>query len=128
MQDLVRIGVADAAEDMWIGQGALQGVVADGQAARELVERRRHYVHSARIESCEPRLALGHVQGRALLRSGFGQGQAAVVEKECRESPAAIGLLRPIEPVQPPGDHQVQHQPDVVIESDGDALAHAPER
>ena len=26
-------------------------------------------------------------------------------------------------PVQPPGDHQVQHQPQIIVEADGDALA-----
>ena len=30
-------------------------------------------------------------------------------------------------PVQPPRDHQVQYQPEIVLQADGDALAHTPQ-
>ena len=128
MQDLVRIRVADPAEHVRIGQSALQRMIPDGQAAREFFERCGHDIDSAGIECGQPRLARSHMQRRALLRSGLGQREAAVVEQERGQGAAAVGLLGFLAPVQASGDHQVQHQPDVVIEADRDAFADAPER
>ena len=126
MQDLVGICIADPAEDMGIGQSAFQRVVADGQAARELIESCGHHVHAAGIERGQSSLALRHVQRGALLRSCLGQREAAVVEQERGESATAIGLLGLLEPVQSPRDHQVQDQPHVIIKPDRNALTDAP--
>ena len=59
------------------------------------------------------------------LRARFGQHQRAVGKIEGRE------ILPPTEfrshrtPVQPAGDHQVQHHPEAVVEAESDALANA---
>ena len=40
-------------------------------------------------------------------------------------SPGQLCSWRP--PVQPPGNHQVKHQPEIAFDTDGDALADAPQ-
>src|SRR6185369_14756674 len=99
MQDLIRIRVADPAEDMRIGQSALQSMVPDREAASELSKRRRHDIHASRIQCGQSRFALGHMQGRTLLRTSLSKGEAAVVEQECCEGAAAVGLLRSLAPM-----------------------------
>ena len=65
------------------------------------------------------------VQRGAALASGFGEHQRAVGKIERGEVVAAAELRARGPPVQAPGDHQVKHEPEVVVEADGDALADA---
>ena len=86
MQDLVRVRVADAAEEVRIGQRALERVVLAPQ-------RRGEVSHAAASATSRPpgssaasaALALHDVQRRALLRARLGQQQRAVREIERRE-------------------------------------------
>ena len=82
MQDLVRVRVADPAEQAGIGQGALQRSVLQSQPRGELVAGGREHLDSARIVFLERGLAVYEVERRALLRTGLGQGQRAAGEVE----------------------------------------------
>ena len=127
LQDLVGIGIADAAEQLGVAQGALQGVVFRGQAPSEGVGLAGHDLEAARVEGAERRRALDDVQAGPALGAGLAQGQAAVREVEGGQIPAPrqVGARRL--PVQAAGDHQVENQPQLVLQADGDALADAPQ-
>ena len=77
--------------------------------------------------SSAARLAGHQVQRGALLRSSFGQREGAGIEIESGKRPAAIRDLPAVAPVQTAGNHQVQDQPEVVVESNGDAFADSPQ-
>jgi hypothetical protein len=62
VQDLVGVGVADAAEERGIGKGALHGVIFAGQHLAKPVERRVQDFQSAAIEGGQSRLTLHHVE------------------------------------------------------------------
>ena len=68
-------------------------------------------------------LAFDQMQGGAALGPGFGQGQAAAGEIEGGEGLFAgqLGTRRP--PMQAPGDHQVQDEPELALQADGNAFA-----
>ena len=57
----------------------------------------------------------------------LGKHERAVGKIECRKNVAARGLRSGLPPMQPAGDHQVQHEPKIAVEADGDALADAPQ-
>jgi hypothetical protein len=63
------------------------------------------------------------MQRCAALRAGFGKHERTVGKIEgCQTLPAR--QFRPWRPpVQPASNHQVQHQPEVAIHTDGDSLA-----
>jgi len=127
MQDLVRVGVADAAQDAGIGQRALERVILAGQRA---VERGRvgvEHLEPARIVLGEARLAADEIERRAPLRTGLGQDERARREIERGQADLAAELGARGLPVEPPGDHQVQHQEQIALEADHDALAEARE-
>ena len=75
---------------------------------------------------CRSFFAADDVQRRAPLRSGFGEDQGAIGKVEsCKGLTASqLGIRRA--PVQPAGNHQVKYQPEIVLHSNGDALADAP--
>ena len=82
MQDLVRIGVADAAEQVRVGQRALDRVVLAGERIVELLERCLERLDAAGIERGKRRLTAHHLHRRALLRAGFREQQGAAREFE----------------------------------------------
>src|SRR4029078_10129921 len=101
--DLVRIGVADAGEEMRIGERALDRMVLAPQARGDLGHLDVEDLDAARIQSFERR---EEVQRSAALGAGFGEGEHAGLELEERER---IGwLLAGLTPAQAPGDHEVE--------------------
>ena len=62
-------------------------------------------------------------QGRAVLRAGLGQDQAAVREVEGRQRALARELRAGAFPVEAAGDHEMEDQPEIVVEPDRDPLA-----
>ena len=57
MEDLVRVGVADAAEDVRIGQRSLQRVALAGEGGSKLFERNVERLDAARIVRADGLLA-----------------------------------------------------------------------
>ena len=128
MEDLVGVGVADAAEEMRVGQGPLERVVLATEHRSELLERRREHLEPAGVQRLQGVLAAEQEQRRPPLRAGLGEQQACPSEKS---KAASAFFARELDarrlPVQSAGDHQVQHQPQVVVEPQRDAFADAPE-
>ena len=127
MQDLVRVGVADAAERARIGERALEGVILRHVSrARNSSKRRIEHFEAAGIVPGELlRLRKHESEARRLVPASVSV--KVPVSKTKEASAARFAALRPGgEPMQPPGDHQVQHQPVIALEPERDALAHAP--
>jgi hypothetical protein len=98
MEDLVGVRVADAAEEMRIGQRALDGVILARQCLAGLIDLHR----------------------RALLRARFGEEQRAMRELESRQDHPRgdAGLLPGRAPAQPPPTLDFgQDDPELVEES-----------
>src|SRR5262249_4503203 len=55
----------------------------------------------------------------------FSQRERAMIEVEGSERSPAVWDYAFLAPVQPPGDHQMQDQPEVIVKSDGDSLPNA---
>ena len=67
------------------------------------------------------------VEGGTAFGAGFGEDERAVGEVECGEVVAAAEFGSEGAPVEAAGDHEVQDEPEAVVEFDGDALADAVE-
>src|SRR5450432_2460586 len=64
------------------------------------------------------------MQRRPFPCTGFRQGERAGIEAEGCECASAIGGLSLLAPVQAAGDHQMEDEPAIVVEAEGDTLAH----
>ena len=92
MENLVGIGVADAAEQMRIRERPLEGVVLRSQNGFKLLERRRQRFEPARILQAESFLSAKHVQRSPALGAGFREHQAPFREIERRQRNLAAEL------------------------------------
>jgi hypothetical protein len=123
VQDLVRVGVADAAQDVRIGQGALQRVALRRERSLERSEVRLQHLQAAGIEGRQRRFSRDEVERGPLLAAGFGEQQRAGWEIEGGQAdlPGHLGATRL--PLKTARDHQVQHCEPFPLEADHDALA-----
>ena len=127
MQDLVRVGVADAAEEARIGERTFERVVSRAELLGECSEIDLERLEAARVELGQSGRAPQQVQRGAFFRPCFGERECACREVEGQQ-PAAAGELgaRGL-PMRAARDHQVQDGPEVVFEAEGDAFADTPE-
>ena len=72
-------------------------------------------------------LAGEEMEGGTAFGAGFGEDEGAVGEVEGGEVVAAAEFRAEGAPVETAGDHEVQDEPEAVVELDGDALADAVE-
>ena len=125
VQDLVRVRVADAAEEPRVGERALERVVL----ARERARRTASSVASSDLEPAAVELrervrAAHDVERRALLRARLGEDQRARREVERGERRPCPGRrARRRIPAQAAGDHEVDDEEEIVLEAEHDALA-----
>ena len=127
MQDLVGVRVADAAQQLRIGQRALERVVALREPLRERRKVEWRDLESAAIVLGERRFAVDDVERRAALAARLGQRQRSRCKLErCEHRPSRTFRTRLV-PVQPAGDHEVQDQPEIACEADRDTLAEPPQ-
>ena len=80
MQDFVRVSVAEAAEQMRIGQSTFQRAVLSCERTREFVQRAIQNIQTAWIMGAQGDFALQEMQRRPFLGSRFGQEQRTVRE------------------------------------------------
>src|SRR5579859_5776012 len=88
---------------------------------------RAEHFEAARVELAQSRFTLHYVKRGAALRSCFGQGKTTRREIERSQRTLRLQLDAWVAPVQTSGNHQVQHQPKVTLQADGDALSEAPQ-
>src|SRR5215475_12324140 len=128
MENLVGVRVADAAEDTWIGQGALEGVVFPSQGDTERRQICVQDLEASGVVVAETGLTADQMQRRAALRARFGQNERSRREVEGGEADLARHLVPRFSPVEPAGDHEVQDEEEIALQTDDDALAQATER
>jgi hypothetical protein len=127
MQNFIRVGVADAAQQSWISECSLERVIFSSEHAAKRIEIGREDVDSSRIESTQALLAADHVQRGSPFRARLGQNQRTVGKIERRQtlSTGEHGVGRA--PVQPTGNHQMQYQPEIIFQANRDPFADAPQ-
>src|SRR5215469_4145554 len=128
VEDFVGVGIADAAEQVLIGESALEGAVLGGQRRAEGFEIGGEWVEAARVERAQACFSANHMERGATLGAGFGEDEGAVGKIEGGEVAAAGEFGMGWFPVQAAGDHEVKNQPEIVVETNGDALADPAER
>jgi photosystem II stability/assembly factor-like uncharacterized protein len=122
VQDLVGVGVSDAAEDVRIGERALQRVVVGGQTGAECVEIRAQHFEPAAIVLGERGCAAHDVNRGLPLRSGLRQQERSPCEVERREPDFARDRGPTLPPPESSGDHQMDDHEQLVVERDDDAF------
>lgn len=125
VEDLVGVGITDAAEEMRIGERALDGVPFAREERPKFVERCIEHVDSAWIERVEIRFTSHEMDRRASFRSRLGEQKRAVAEVERGKAKPGRNLRARREPLQPAGDHQMNDDEEIAVERDDDALADA---
>ena len=125
VQDLVGVRVPDPGEEPGVGERALERVALARQRRAEGGEIGVERLEPAAIERGERGGAADEVERRAPLRARLGEHERALREVE-RGEPDAAGELRVrLAPVEPARDHEVDHEEEVALEREDDALAHA---
>ncbi len=127
MEDLIGVGVADAAEDARVGEGSLEGAVFCSECGAEAFEVGSEDVDAAGVYGLHVFFVVKEVEGGAALGTGFGENEGAVGKIEGGEIVTAAEFGSEGAPVKASGDHQVKNEPETVVEFDGDALADAEE-
>src|SRR5688572_7609744 len=123
MKNLVGVRVSYSAEKTGIRERTLERVVLAPESRFELVSPDLQRLGAASVELGERILALYQRDGCAPLGAGLRQNQRTVVKVERSESEPAGKLRAGSKPAQAAGDHEVNHDPEIAIESDRDALS-----
>ena len=131
-KDFVGVGVADAAEDVGVGEGAFESVIGGEKCGGELLGSGAEDFKAARIEGSKAVFPEDDVQRCAFLRAGFGPEKGTIGKVEGSKTAGrgnfdAAGLWAQWMPVKAAGDHEMEDQPEVVFETDADAFAEAAE-
>ena len=125
VQNLVGIGVADAADHARVGESALESAILGAESSTKGVEIAVEDFDATGVDGMEAVFAGENMERSAAFGAAFGEHQRAAQEVKGGESIAAgkPGIWRT--PMQTTGDHQVENEPEVLIDADGDALANA---
>src|SRR5918994_5424383 len=99
MQDLIRVRIADAAEQVGIRQRALQRMVLPRERFSKLGKRCGHHVETAGIALREGIATRDDVERCLPLRASLGEDQRGMLEVD-REQPYLARNARP--PLLPP--------------------------
>jgi len=122
VQDLVRVGISDATEELGVGERALERVPIRFQSRGKVFEPGLEDLEPARsmaASAASPRPDGSRHAACPRLR----EQQRCVVELEHGERYAPRGFRATCQPAQPPGDHKVQHEEQPAFELEDDALA-----
>ena len=101
-----------------------QRVVLLRESAGELGLGGQEDFEAARIKN---RGVANDVEGRSPLGAGFRKGKGSVRKIESGQGVLAGEFGSRRFPVKAAGDHEMKHQPDAIIQPDGDAFADASE-
>ncbi len=125
VQNLVGVGVADAADEPRIGEGTLEGSVFKSERRAKAVEICRKDLDAAGIDRLKGLFAAKDVERSAALAARLGEDEGAGREVKGGEVlPACqLGLRRA--PVEAASDHEMQHEPKIAVDADRDTFADA---
>jgi hypothetical protein len=123
VEDLVGVGVADAGEDAWVGEGAFEGAVFDSQSGPEGFEVGGEDLDSAGVYFFCGGLVGEEIKRGSALGAGFGEDERAIGEVEGGKVVAASEFGPERAPVETAGDHEMEDEPEAVVELKYDSLA-----
>src|SRR5260370_39978564 len=106
MEDFVRIGIGDAADDAWIGKSPLEREVFACKGGAKRIETAREDIDSSGIDGTQTLFARDDIQRCSVLCTCFGKHARTAGKIESRQTPAARELRCRDLPVQPAGNHQ----------------------
>ena len=102
-------------------------VVATAEDSEEFVEGRREQFQAAGVvQASRPSRPRIRKSEGAMLGAGLGEQEAPPGEVERRQARAARELDSRRLPVESAGDHQMQDEPEIVIEPEDDSLPQSP--
>jgi hypothetical protein len=123
VKDLVGVRVADAGEQGRVGEGTLERVALAPKRGAEAGKVRLEHLQAAAVKGHKRSGAAHNVQRRAPLCSGLGQQKRPRREIKALKAHFPRHISLRLAPVQPPGDHEVDHQVKLTLERDHDPLA-----
>ena len=82
MQYFIGVGVADSAEEAWIGEGAFERAVFGGKCFAKRIQIAGENFDSAGVDGAETVFAGEDMQGGAVLGAGFGEHKGAIEKIE----------------------------------------------
>src|ERR1700736_186375 len=112
MQNLIGIGIANAAQNARIGESPLEGPVLDRERVAEGLEIAREHVDPAGIDAAQRLLPLEKMQRRTTLGTRFSKNKRTLREVEGGQVVSPCQLRATWSPVQAPGNHEMKHQPE----------------
>jgi hypothetical protein len=86
MKNLVGVRVADAAEQMWVGQRTLQRVITAPERFGKRCEIDVHHLDPSWIVLSKLGLTLDDMQRRLPLGTRLGKDQSAILKVECEQA------------------------------------------
>src|SRR6266699_1115068 len=122
-QNFVGVGIADAAEEARVGEGALESVVRGKKNRGKARCIGAEHLDATGIESAKAVFSSDDVERSALLRAGFGPEKSSGGKIKCGEAARRRNFGAARTPMQPAGDHQMQDEPEAVFEADANALS-----
>ena len=128
MKDLVRIRIADAAEQTRIGKRALERVIVFTQRTGEPIEIDVEHVDPARVVIVKRRASTDEKQRRLAFRSRFSEDQRAVVEVHREQTDLTRDSGTRFLPAETPGDHQMQNEEQLALQLEDDPLTEPVQR
>ena len=123
VQDLVRISVANATDEARIGESPLQRAVFEAERRSKRIHIARENIDSARVDRTQALLAGEHMQRCTAFGAGLSEHERAIGKIEGCQILPARQLGPRWAPVQPASNHQVQHYPEIAVDSYCDSLA-----
>ena len=97
------------------------------KCGRKLLFSRVENFQPAGIKKLESSLAFDYMQRRAFLRARFSQREHSTAEFKGRQATCLRCFGAVLVPVQPPGNHQVQNEPQIAFDTDTDAFTEPPQ-
>src|SRR5579883_487877 len=127
MQNFIGIGIANSAYDAGISKRPLECTVLSRECTAKRIQVARKNLDASRINVAQTLFSGKDIQRRTPLCACFGKDQRAGGEIECSEIISSSQLRTRSLPMKPSRNHQVQNQPEIVIESDSNAFTDAPQ-
>src|SRR5215470_17247999 len=127
MKNLVGVGVANAAEQMRIGQRTLERVIASAERLRKGHEIGIHHLEPARLVLRKGGFSLDDIQRRLPLGTRLSEDQGSILEIECEEADFAGDCGAGRLPSKAPRDHQVEYEKELTIGFNDHTFAQPPQ-
>jgi hypothetical protein len=126
MKDLIRVRVTDAAEQGWISERSLECVILPHQLLSERLLIDFEWLNASTVDLCQRLFASNYCDRCTTLRTGLSEQQSAILEIESCETETTGNLCTRLEPSKAAGDHEMYHDPEIVIQADRDSLSNSP--